>query len=260
MLYEANPEIKKKIAPFFHGMKDTTILSCLQGHMGNAWVNNKEKPEAAQITVGDFTFLAGDPFANGAEDLLKNVPEHILAIVHKKAWKQRIEEIHKENAERILRYGFRKEPEDLDLNHLRKLSSKLPDGYELRKIDENIVSLPSLFKVSPDFIKQFDSVEDFLRRGTGFAVLHDGEVVSAAASYSIYDEGIEIEIVTADTYRKKGLATCVAAALMVDCLEKGLYPSWDAANTNSVKLAQKLGYVTTGSYDTYYIHTPASKA
>lgn len=50
------------------------------------------------------------------------------------------------------------------------------------------------------------------------------------------------------------LATVAAAALILDCLDNGKYPSWDAANLNSVKLAQKLGYVLEYPYDAYYIN------
>lgn len=78
-------------------------------------------------------------------------------------------------------------------------------------------------------------------------------MVCGVSSYSIYDDGIEIEIGTNAKHRKKGLATVAAAALIIDCLDKGIYPSWDAANLESVKLAQKLGYFLVESYDTYYI-------
>lgn len=42
--------------------------------------------------------------------------------------------------------------------------------------------------------------------------------------------------------------------LILDCLDKGKYPNWDAANLNSVSLAEKLGYVLEESYDTSYIN------
>ncbi len=41
----------------------------------------------------------------------------------------------------------------------------------------------------------------------------------------------------------------MASRLILLCLEKGLYPSWDAANLNSLGLARKLGY----NYDSEYI-------
>ncbi|WP_309244968.1 GNAT family N-acetyltransferase [Clostridium tagluense] len=43
--------------------------------------------------------------------------------------------------------------------------------------------------------------------------------------------------------------------MILDCLPRGKYPSYDAANLESVALAQKLGYVLDESYDTYYIHS-----
>lgn len=37
------------------------------------------------------------------------------------------------------------------------------------------------------------------------------------------------------------------------CLEEGLYPSWDAQNMNSVRLAAKLGYVYSHEYVAYEV-------
>ena len=89
--------------------------------------------------------------------------------------------------------------------------------------------------------------------------MYKGEVVCGASSYSIYDNGIEIEVATDHNYRRKGLATIVSAALILDCLEKGIYPNWDAANTTSAKLAEKLGYVFDKAYDTYFVDNSSIK-
>ncbi|HSJ37158.1 MAG TPA: GNAT family N-acetyltransferase, partial [Planococcus sp. (in: firmicutes)] len=56
-------------------------------------------------------------------------------------------------------------------------------------------------------------------------------------------------------YQRKGLAAITASALILDCLDNGLYPSWDAANAESAKLAEKLGYIFKETYDTYFIDT-----
>ena len=79
----------------------------------------------------------------------------------------------------------------------------LPKGYELRRVDEDIVNNPTLHKVSEDFISQFQSVEDYINRGIGYCILHKGEVVCGASSYSIYDKGIEIEVATDHNHRKR---------------------------------------------------------
>ena len=67
-------------------------------------------------------------------------------------------------------------------------------------------------------------------------------------------EGIEIEIGTMEAYRRQGLAQVCGAKLILECMERGLYPSWDAQNRWSVALAQKLGYHFDQAYPAYEIH------
>ncbi|WP_449354150.1 GNAT family N-acetyltransferase [Virgibacillus natechei] len=252
MIYKADLNVRKKLFPMFDRMEDTIILSCLQGHMGSAWVDDLERPTIAQILVGDFVFYTGNPHAKEAEALLHHLPVNILAIVNTDEWKKRIETIHEGSIKKIQRYSFKKNVDDLDRKHLEKFLTRLPEGYELKRIDASLAREASLHEISKDFTGQFDSIDDYLNRGLGYAVVYDGKVACGASSYSIYDKGIEIEIGTHPNHRRKGLATVAAAALILECLDRGLYPSWDAANPESAELAQKLGYVLDGAYDTYY--------
>lgn len=253
MIYEANSDVKKKLIPIFKGIDDTMILSCIQGHMGKAYVDNIEKPTVAEVIVGVFVFLAGDPNAGAAEELLNNLPENCLVVGSTDEWKNRIEKSHKGHVDKFQRYAFKKDPKYLNYNHIKGFLSTLPEGYELKKVDKTIAYDKSFHEVSEAFTEQFDSIDDYLNRGVGFCILHEGKVVCGASSYSIYDNGIEIEIDTHPKYRRKGLATVAAAALILDCLDRGIYPSWDAANLTSVHLAEKLGYVMDDPYDTYHI-------
>lgn len=95
---------------------------------------------------------------------------------------------------------------------------------------------------SRDFCSCFDGPGDFVRRGLGVAALWEGVPVAGASSYIIYEGGIEIEIDTRPDHRRRGLAAVCGAALILMCLERGLYPSWDACDLRSVALAEKLGY------------------
>ncbi|PFD39325.1 GNAT family N-acetyltransferase [Bacillus cereus] len=253
MIYEADNNVREKLVSMFENIDSTIVLSYLQGHMGNAWVDNLENPTVAQITVGIFVFYAGDPNSEEAEELLYNPPDFTLAIVDSDEWKHRIETVHKGSIEKIQRFRFSKNPEGLDRVHIQKLLSTLPEEYEIKKIDKDIAKASSFHELSEDFISQFDSIDDFIDRGVGYAILHKGQVVSAATSFSIYDVGIEIEIASHPNHRRKGLATVVASVLILDCLDRGKYPSWDGANSESVKLAKKLGYTFKESYDTYFI-------
>ncbi|SYX87234.1 GCN5 family acetyltransferase (fragment) [Paenibacillus alvei] len=82
----------------------------------------------------------------------------------------------------------------MDRARIQNLLSALPEEYEIQKIDKETASAPSLHELSEDFVSQFNSIDDFMERGIGYAILHKGQVVYAATSFSIYDDGIEIEI------------------------------------------------------------------
>ncbi len=106
---------------------------------------------------------------------------------------------------------------------------------------------------SHDFCVNFRNDADFLARGLGVAVLRAGELVAGAASYTLYDGGIEIEIDTRPDCRRQGLAAACGARLILECLERGLYPSWDAHDLRSVALAEKLGYRRGAAYPVYLL-------
>ena len=84
-------------------------------------------------------------------------------------------------------------------------------------------------------------------------IIKDGELAAGASSYSRYKGGIEIEIDTREDHRRRGLAYACGAKLILECLGKGLYPSWDAQNMWSAALAEKLGYHFSHEYTAYEV-------
>ena len=48
-------------ARLFARWEDTMIWSCLQGIMGEIWVDDLQAPNAAMARLGDFAFLQGYP-------------------------------------------------------------------------------------------------------------------------------------------------------------------------------------------------------
>ncbi len=252
---KTNNVLSRQLLSLFSGFHDTVLLSCLQGHLGTAWVDDIEKPTVAQVIVGDFVFYAGNPNAPAATPLLHNLPNYTLAIVISDEWKQKIEEVHEGHFEKFSRYSFKKDAAGLNVERLMEFKSRISDDFQIKRMDAKLLANPSLHKLSEDFVSQFENHDDFLNRGIGFAITYQNKVVSAASSYTFYDEGIEIEIETHPDYRRRGLGTAVASALILFCLSKGLYPSWDAAHSGSAAMARKLGYQFDSEYDTYYIKT-----
>ena len=51
----------ERIAPLFEGWQEALIWSCLQGVMGEIYVDSEVNPASAVAVIGDFCFLAGEP-------------------------------------------------------------------------------------------------------------------------------------------------------------------------------------------------------
>jgi GNAT superfamily N-acetyltransferase len=247
-----------KIEHLFRNMHDTLILSCLQGHMGDAWTDNMENPRLAIIQGGDFLFIAGDETAEQVETMIAQILDVTglkrgFVIPEKKSLGDIVVKVYGEDCKIISRYAIKKKQDEFDFVKLQAMIDKLPQGYTLRPIEGEWYDEVIKEGWSEDFVSNFESKEDYERRGIGRIITHDGKVISGASSYTRYNEGIEIEISTKEEYRRQGFARIAGAALILACRQRGLYPSWDAANMMSVQLAEKLGYEFDKPYDTYMI-------
>mgnify|MGYP000050796838 CR=1 FL=1 len=159
--------------------------------------------------------------------------------------------------------AIKKEPGIFDLKQLQKVAQSLPGEYEMRLIDQELFEICRDTQWSKDLTANYESYSQYKEYGLGVCILTGGEVVAGISSYSGYgrrsDEnlgchgGIEIEVVTREDYRRKGLAYIGAARLLLECDKRGLYPNWDAANKMSVGLAEKLGYHFSHEYVVYKV-------
>lgn len=246
MIYEIQDT--SKVAHLFTGWEETLIYSCLQGIMGNIYVTDRDTPGSAAAFVGCFLFLAGEP---DRELAAKKPDGFVIMVPQNAAWADVIEACFPD-AKRVIRYAIKKDTK-FDTDRLKKMAADLPPGYELHRIDEKIYDLCLKNPVTYDFVSSFKTKEAYLEKGLGIVALRDGEIAAGASSYSRYREGIEIEVDTREQDRRKHLATACCAALILECLERGLYPSWDAHNLSSVHLAEKLGYEFSHEYAAYEV-------
>ena len=246
MVYElADTE---KATALFEGWSETLIWSCLQRVMGKIFVTDLEKPHSALAFVGCFAFYGGEP---DRELVMYKPAGFVIMTPQNEAWASLIEECWP-SAKKETRFSIRKDTQ-FDIPVLKKMAETIPEGYELQRIDAEIYDRCLLNPLTCDFVSCFTSKEQYLELGRGMVLLKDGRIVSGASSYTRYKEGIEIEVDTVSEERRKGLAKVVSAALILQCLEEGLYPSWDAQNMISVHLAEKLGYELDHEYMVYEV-------
>jgi hypothetical protein len=246
MIFEL--EDTSKVEKLFAGWEETLIYSCLQKVMGKVLVTDTDNPVSAMAFVGCFAFLAGEP----DRELVINKPDgFVIMTPQDERWSELIEECFPD-ARKVTRYAIRKDTV-FDRNRLAEMAAKIPEGYELKKIDSDIYDLCMKDPVTADFVSAFGSKEKYLELGRGMVILKDGKIVSGASSYTRYKEGIEIEVDTVPYERRKGLAAVVCAALISACLDEGLYPSWDAHDMNSVQLSRRFGYEFDHEYTAYEV-------
>ena len=243
------PDQRGVVRPLFaHHRPSFLIDAVLEGHLGEAWVDRQADPHVAWLEFADIIVLGGDADCSAAAEAILRLPVDKAILPAPDPWAERTEQELGDRVVRIERFAFTDEA--LDVEHLGVLAANLPAGFSVARIDLDlarmIVEDPTL--ITEDHVANFASPEDFVQRGIGFCVLHDGRIVAGASSYAVCDAGIEIQVNTHPDHRGKGLATAVSAVLIRWCLEHGQAAHWDAGNDVSVRLATRLGYTLQAPY------------
>ncbi|MBQ2667955.1 MAG: GNAT family N-acetyltransferase [Clostridia bacterium] len=246
--------------PLFGDWPETVIWSAVEGVMGDIWAD--DALTAACAVLGDFAFIASPAMNEDAVQAVlrrvKKETDHDLFLV---AQDEALFFLCVKLLGRVetgWRYGFRKD-NTFEPEKLQAFAAGLPAGYVLSGMTPEIwAQIDEKKGWMRDFISNFPDYEAFQAKALGVFALKDGEIVCGASSYSAYNGGIEIEIGTREDHRRRHLARACAAQLILNCLERGLYASWDAANPESAALAQQLGYRFSHTYP-YLVLTPAEK-
>lgn len=246
MIYELKDT--EKAAHLFEGWEETLIYACLQRVMGTVYVTDLSLPQSACAFVGCFAFYAG--FPDG--ELIRNRPRgFVIMVPQNEEWGALIEKTYP-HARKVFRYATKKDTE-FDRKALESMVRALPGEYEWHTIDGAFYDACLEQSFSADFVSSFANKSDYLKNGRGVVITENGRIVAGASSYARYRDGIEIEVDTEESHRRRHLATAACAALILSCLDEHLYPSWDAQNLPSLHLAEKLGYKYSHTYIAYEV-------
>lgn len=244
---------KKKVELLIKGWEELMVLGCIDEDIGEIYVDSIDKPNSVQFIVGGFYFFAGSPNIELVENIKNSHKNFSIMTSNNNGWHKLIEGCYINQYKKIKRYAIKKEKDVFDRDKLEGIVKSLNSKYQIKLIDANLYKKVMKEKWSRDLCLNFLSAEDYLNRGIGVIILDGNKIVSGASSYIACKNAIEIEIDTKKEYRRKGLASVVGAKLILECLNKNIYPSWDAANLWSVALAEKLGYHFSHEYIAYEV-------
>lgn len=209
-------------APLFADWEETIIWSCLEGVMGKLYADDTGHPESAMAVLGDFCFLGG----KASEELLRYHPPHwnqdvMIMIPQSEEWAEMIERVYKGNAHKVERYAIKKEKDVFNVEKLHKIVEALPENCTLQFVDEELYHRCKEEDWSKDLVSQFPTYEEYKKMGIGVVLLVANQLAAGASSYSVYSQGIEIEIDTKEEYRRRGYATLgIGTAMMKRMLEE----------------------------------------
>jgi len=225
------------------------IYAVLEGHSpGTVWVNDRQTPTAALVCTNcGYMFVLGNATNqcfNQAicstifNSVLPGSPgSEVILFSFSEKWRVILDELLKEReAQRIHRCLF-----DLDEEMFRKRSLQqemlLPEGFTITSLQDR--STASTLNLTTWF-----DTDRFIRDGFGYCILHSDQVVSACYSVFLGGGEAEVDVFTADDYRRHGFAHRVATAFIEESLKRGIEPAWACwpHRQASQSLARKLGF------------------
>ena len=237
--------------------KNNFVEIGLEGRIGEIWANSDVEPTAVMFRTNEIILFGGEPDRELVAFVPPTYKTHFALMSAKgddEAWYSLIEEVYGEKATRITRYATAVNSfDDFKMEELRLAAATLPDGYETVPIDERLYYICRDDPDFSDFVAQYPTWEDYRDHGLGFVCLYNGEVASGISSFADYEGTIELELATKPSHRRRGLAAAVSARIVLECISRGLYPSWDAANIASLNLSYKFGYHLDHEYTAYEI-------
>jgi hypothetical protein len=251
MLAEIPPNKRTALAPLFDGFPG--LRGCLdalfEGAMGRAWADDAARPRVALLDL-DFYFLGGDPDAPSAESIVRGLEAPWSLAASCGGWEPLLRRAWGQRLSTRTRVEF-SAPASWDGERLRGFIGALHAEFTLKRIERG--DAERFRDLADSLVYNFDSLDDYIERGVGFGIEHEGRFVSGCSSFAISSHSLEFEIQTHPEYRERDLATASASAMILHCLDAGLEPCWDAHNEISARLATKLGFIAPQPYTAYEV-------
>jgi len=258
MLYQISTPELARLKPLCEPLAYHLVLeSILDGNSpGRLFTDHPTSPQAAWINFKHHCFLVGAPdlpaFNHALQSYFRQcfIPkartqgqDAFLFDSHPAAWNALLEHLIPGNLpRRYMRQYFACQTLQQDWRAL------IPKGFSLKQVDAALLGqthLANLDAVLDEMCSERSSVEDFLARSFGFCIQHGDELVAWAFSEYNTAGRCEVGIATVKEYRRMGLGTVVALALVEHAIATGYHTiGWHcwANNTPSAALARRAGF------------------
>ena len=252
MVYELAPTAFDRVSPLFadRWFDEAFIDSIFEGtQSARIFVDDATAPRAALMCRTYEYYIAGATDVAPLRRFIADAPEEarVFADVYgyctlDKEWERALLDDYAGQLRRIGRRRFRYDPYHIGATPRRPQSDDLivvpVDRTLAQRIDTELLGdMPGI----GFFMGGLDA---FAAHGFGYCVIQDNSIASVAHTGSVSQGYADIDIITAEPFRGRGLATLAAQACIAETLRRGLVPTWhtDTTNEASMATARKLGF------------------
>ncbi len=266
MLNELIPSQYSSVLPLFSPLDFNLVIPSVVEGNTPAWVyaDDPVNPRTALIwDRQDAILVAGEADRPTRQALREIILERIAANARKRgipefallctpSWEPFIPDLLPDLAPRTAaRKSYRLDP----ANFCRP--GQIVDGFTLIRIDDGLLNshLAHLDDVRGWIDSFWHEPQDFLHTGYGYCAVQNDTIASWSLTVFAAGSARELGLATVPEFRRRGLATQVAAA----CLEHGLaheqvlhWHCW-AENRPSARIAKELGFSLEREYSIYHL-------
>jgi len=240
MIYAIPPSQRALLRPLFASVTYERVVcdAILDGTLpfGEAWADTIQQPRVALLHSHNwgFVIISGDATAPTAHALLRLVvaqPGWGAVWVPPGHWEDLVAiTVGEQLGARCYHVSFH--GQQLDLTHLYHLQQRLSGAFSIKPLD-----LDTLAARWPHVPRQL------LVQRFGYGAYAGTEQICFVVAYCTARGKVHITLETQPSYRRKGIATAVAAHFCHEALRRQLDPYWTAnvSNHASYRLALKLG-------------------
>lgn len=240
--------IEPRLQNSFQYWKKNMVRYGLKAKLGQFYTNEDET--AILYEQGDFLFLAvraDMALLADYRDICE--PDYRILITEEVSWQACLSSCPALST--FTRYAFKDEA-DFDDKVLKNIVEQLSKQLVIEVINSKTYQELAQEEWSQDLQGNFATFKDFQEAGVlGFVIRKGEEIVAGVSTALVYQKAIEIEIATKPVYQQQGLAAVLGAKMILESLQRSVFPLWDAHNEASKKIAEKLGYQCLGAYPAY---------
>lgn len=208
------------------------------------FVDDADSPLAWMLFAPPGVFFQGVADPDLIASLRARVPEGSWIISPDGAWDDLLQRAFPTSLKSFPRGLF--DAKDLDLGHIRRVRSSLPEGLKIEPIATKHLGSGILKR---EILERFFAKRPFPTHGFGFALVDAADILHgfALTNYPL-DGGRDVEVSFRvgtnqdERYRGQGIATTLASHFLEEAMVRGYVPQWDAANEISAHIARKFGY------------------